>query len=66
MLAQLLSQGTPVQQSWESLFNSTEYVDESVDGAIEDHHINELHKFAELSINPVTVHKLVASTWQTL
>jgi len=66
MLAQLLSQGTQVQQSWESLFSSTEYVDETVDGAIEDHHINELHKFAELSINPVTVHELVASTWQTL
>ena len=66
MLAQLLSQGTQVQQSSESLFSSTEYVDETVDGAIEDHHINELHKFAELSINPVTVHELVASTWQTL
>jgi hypothetical protein len=66
MLAQLLSQGTQAPQSWELLFSSTEYVDESVDGAIEDHHINELHKFAELSINPVTVHELVASVWQTL
>lgn len=66
MLAQLLKPATQAPQSWELLFSSTEYVDESVDGAIEDHHINELHKFAELSINPVTVHKLVASTWQTL
>lgn len=41
-------------------------IGETIDSAIEDHHINELHKFAELSINPVTVHKLVASTWQTL
>ncbi len=41
-------------------------IGETIDSAIEDHYINELHKFAELSINPVTVHELVASTWQTL
>lgn len=66
MLAELHSPGTHQQQSWESLFHSVEMIGETIDGAIEDHHINELHKFAELSINPVTVHKLVASTWQTL
>ena len=63
MLAKLLKPAIQQQQSWASLFNTIEYVDEGVDGSIEDHHIDELHKFAELSINPVTVHKLVASAW---
>lgn len=34
----------------QDIFKSTEYVDESVEGAIEDHHIDELQKLAELQL----------------
>jgi hypothetical protein len=48
MLAQLHSQGTQQQQSWESIFHSSEIMNETIDGAIEDYHINELQRHAEL------------------